>query len=157
MEKILPPKFDDTKGVELIYDHHGVHLMRINSTNANEFLDVGRQFDFGLIERLDSLGRTKAIFIADKSPPLSALLSFVQRPVEEILWGVYAVILPKETSLAQKFIPIVAYGMNITGLKNKYTVKVYSHKYRDDWTEIYKWLDANMTPLEEGKVEVDLD
>jgi hypothetical protein len=46
--------------------------------------------------------------------------------------------------------------MNITGLKNKYTVKVYSNKHRDDWTDIFAWLDANMTPLEEGKVEVDI-
>jgi hypothetical protein len=157
MEQILPPKFDDSKEIDIIYNFHkDTHIMRINSTNPNAFLDEGRKFDFGLIERLDSLGRTRAIFIADKSPPLSALLTFVQRPVEDIKWGVYAVILPKETTLAQKFIPIVAYGMNITGLKNKYTVKVYSNKHRDDWTDIFAWLDANMTPLEEGKVEVDI-
>lgn len=150
----MAPKFDDKEGIDVMYNFHNTHILRINTENPQEFLDEGRKFDFELIKRLDSLGRTRAIFIADKSPPLSALLSFVQRPVEEIKWGVYAVILPKETSLAQKFIPIVAYGMNITGLKNKYTVKIFSNKHRDDWSEIFEWLDANMEPQEAGKVEM---
>jgi hypothetical protein len=88
MEQILPPKFDDSKEIDIIYNFHkDTHIMRINSTNPNAFLDEGRKFDFGLIERLDSLEleqyslQTKAL--------LYPLYSLLYKDLLKILNGGY--------------------------------------------------------------------
>jgi len=139
---ILKPEYNESLPMEIVHDFHGCQILRVNTIDVNIFLESGKKFDMGLPSRTDSDGSIKCIYVIDKVPPLSSVLNFVQTPFAQgVNWGAYAVILPQDTSLISKFIPIVTYGMMFTPLKDKYALKTFNSKYRDDLTEVIKWLD----------------
>jgi len=146
-------KFDDTKEIEAFYDFHNAQVLKINTLNTNVFLEQGKLFDIECENRVDEQGRVRIIYIADKIQPLSAILQFVSNPFVKVKWGIYAIIVPPDLATLNKIAPIISYGLGITGLKNKFTLKVFEYKHRDDLTEVIKWMDDNMVIQEQGKIE----
>lgn len=141
--------FNDNEEIETFYNFHGAHVLRINTTNSNLFLEKGRIFDREVVKNLDEKGRCKIIYIGDKVPPLSALLKFIENPEFQVSWGVFAVILPKEKDLIDKFVHILVTGLSITGsLKNKYTLKFFRNEYRNKLNEVIEWMDRAMEKQE---------
>lgn len=135
----------EDKEIEIIYDFKGVHIFRVNTEDTALFLSKGREFDDGVLKRLDEKKECKILYIVDKTPPLTAILNFLQFPFD-VSWGAYAVVMPKDMSMVSKFVPIVTYGLGITDLKHKYDLKVFDNSYREDLTEVFEWLN-NSKPV----------
>lgn len=142
MENSYKLQFDENAEIETFYDFHGVNIIRVNTTNTDLFLKKGKEFDLEVMKRLDKKGRCKIIYLTDKVPPLSVILKFIENPDFEAEWGVYAVINPADDSLINKFMYIVTMSLNMTGsLRNKYALKFFNHKHRDDLKEVIDWMD----------------
>lgn len=146
--------FDEAKEIEVIFDYYNTQIFRINTDNTNQFLEVGKNFDAECLKRVDDQGRIRIIYIADKIPPLSAILQFFSNPFIEVKWGLYAAVIPKDLSIVVKFVPILTYGLGITNMKDKFTARVFDHTHRNDVTEIMQWMDANMEPKAEGNIDL---
>ncbi len=134
--------FDNSKEMEIIYDFKGAHILRINTTDTKLFLEKGKEFDEGVLKRLDKDRNCRIIYVVDKTPPLTAILNFVQFPFD-VNWGAYAVVMPEDLSIVSKFIPIVTYGLGITDLRHKYDLKVFDNTHRDNLTEVFEWLNSS--------------
>ena len=76
-------EFDESKEMEFFINFHGAHILRINTTDSDIFLKEAKIFDSEVIKNLDSENRCKIIYIVDKLPPLSAVLTFVQSPSQK--------------------------------------------------------------------------
>lgn len=137
-------KFDYSKPVNMIFDHKGTQVLHVNTENPEVFLEEALKFDVEVQSHLDKRKRCKIMYVIDKVPPLSAILKFVENPFEGVEWGAYAVILPEDLSILNKFIPVVTFGLNITHLKNKHIMKVFDHTYRENLQEVFNWLDENV-------------
>ncbi len=149
--------YDMTKPVETIYDFHNAQIIRTNTENSNLFLAEGKKFDQEVLKRVDDKGRCRIIYIVDKMPPLSAVLSFVSTPFPTVQWGVYAVIASTDSEIMKKFVPIISYGLNLTHLKDKFTIKIFENHHRNDLTEVIKWMDENMNKESPGVSGVYVD
>lgn len=148
-------KYNDAKETEIFYDIDGVHIFRVNTSNSKIFLEEGEKFDKGVLERVAKTeGICKVIYVVDKLPPLSAVLSFVERPFPNINIGIYAIVAPAETSILSKFIPIVSYGLNITGHKDKHIVKIFNHRYRDNLVEVFEWIDKTLAEKSPQRIQI---
>ncbi len=136
-------QFHDDVTIETFYDFHGAQIIKVNTTNTNEFLAKGKVFDREVMKRLDNKGRCKIIYVVDKVPPLSVILKFIENPEFEADWGIYAVVNPKDDSLINKFMYIVTMSLNMTGsLRNKYALKFFDNKHRDNLKEVIDWMDS---------------
>lgn len=142
---IKSPDYNDKNPMEIFYDFNGAHILRVNTTDSAVFLKSGQEFDSELSNRLDVAGRCKVIYIADKIPPLTSLLSFIESPFsQDIEWAAYAVIMPSDTTLISKFMPVLTYGINLTSLKGRYSIKIFEHKFKYNLSSIIKWLEAEI-------------
>lgn len=154
MAKQYIVNFDETKEIEVIFDYYNTQIFRINTDNTNLFLEVGRNFDAECLKRVDDKGRIRIIYMADKIPPLSAILQFFSNPFIEVTWGLYAAVIPKDLAIVTKFVPILTYGLGITNMKDKFTARVFDYTNRNDVTAIMEWMDAHMEPQSEGNIDL---
>ena len=142
--------YDMSKPIETIFDFHNAQIIRVNTENSTLFLAEGKIFDEEVLKRVDNKGRCRIIYIVDKMPPLSAVLSFISRPFPTVDWGIYAVIAPNDENIIKKFAPIISYGLNLTFLKGKFTLRIFENHHRNDLTEVIKWMDSNMNKETSG-------
>ena len=155
MAKLEPIKYDDSKEMEIIPDYYNCQIIHVNTKNTNLFLEVGEEYDKVCIAsaKRDPQGRCRMIFVVDKIPPLSAILKFVSSPFNEVLWGIYAIVLPPDMETISKVTPILSYALGITELKGRYTIKVYGNEHRNDLTEVIEWIDSCMD-IRDSKIDV---
>ena len=146
-------QFDESKDIETIYDFHNAQIFRVNTLNTDRFLAIGKEFDFECQKRVDDQGRVRIIYITDQIPPLTSILQFMSNPFDKVKWGIYAIIVSDDLATLNKITPIITYGIGITGLKNKFALKVFEHKFKSNLEEVINWMDQNMQVQLEAKME----
>lgn len=157
MDKKITIQYDESKLIEMIEDFNNTQIFRVNTSNTEDFINAGKQFDEICIKqaKLNPEGICRIVYVVDKIPPLSAVLKFVSAPFTEVKWGIYAVIVPPDSATLNKVIPIVSYGLGITTMQGKFAAKVFNYSHRNDLTEIMKWMDkmeGTRTPTIETKL-----
>jgi len=154
MDDMYQIKYDPQKEFETIFDFHNTQIFRLNSvSDTTDFLSIGEYFDVECVKRVDSEGRIRIIYIADKIPPLSAILKFVSNPFDEVKWGIYAIIVPEDLPTLSKIVPIISYALGITKLRGRFTAKVFDYTHRNNLEEVIKWMDENMK-IRKPKIDV---
>lgn len=147
-------QFDESKSLETLYDFHNAQIFRVNTDNTDLFLSIGKEFDTECEKRADDQGRIRIIYVVDQIPPLTSILQFISNPFVKIKWGVYAIIVPQDKATLSKITPIITYGLGLTGLKNKFSLKVFDNSHRNNLKEVIEWMDQNMEVQLEAKIDI---
>ncbi|MCA9381413.1 hypothetical protein KC678_04055 [Candidatus Dojkabacteria bacterium] len=143
--------FDESKDIEIFYDFYGIQIMRHNTTDPERFLSEGIKFDNEIAKRLDNKKRCKVIYIADKTPWLNTLIGYIRHPIEGAITGIYGIILPEDPSAVLKFVKTMSFTLPMSTNKGKYIVRIFSHKYRNDFTEVSEWMDEIVKKLDNNE------
>lgn len=138
-------QFDESKPCEILRNWNGLQVLRLNTSDAEIFVKEGTQFIADMPKYVDSEGQVKILYVFDVLPPLSAILRLAEfKPEKAVTWSPSAVIKPEDTTVFDKIIPVVLWGVNLTAYKNNYSLQIFDHKCKFNLEPVIKWFDEQI-------------
>lgn len=138
------PEFDPTKEFETFhYPEEFFHINKINSSDANKYIEHMHKWYEELAQYTDSNGKAvhKVIQVYFKVPPMSAALKVIEIDVPKNFgWSPVAIIQPDDSKIVNLFRPIILWAINLNKHRTKVTVGGFSHKYLENPQEVFDWL-----------------
>lgn len=137
------PTFDASKDYEKFhFPDQYLHIIKINSTDANNYLKEMESWYQELAEyRVNGKAIHMVIQIYIKLPPMSAILSFIERPMPESFeWSPVAIIQPNDIKIVDLFMPVINWAANLNKNREKVQVAFFSNKHLVDQAPVFDWL-----------------
>lgn len=139
------PDFDENIEFEKFhYPDQYLHIIKINSIDPNKYLDEMNEWYKELAEYTDKNGKAihKVIQIYLKLPPMSSILSFIEKPMpENFEWSPVAIIQPSDIKVVDLFMPVINWAANLNKNREKVMVAFFSSKHLVDQQPVFEWLD----------------